>query len=706
MPSGDYWLRWLALFLQKNGGEITSLRILFRGTYHWFYQTDRQRSFDAAFYRQLKETPWLPDEQGNLHSPDQCFVPTSKNQEILGDSVTYLHSDFDISTRPAQWLAKKLDVHLQADADGVLDYLQILSQTKTSIEKIEPIYEFLELEDEHLWRFEEEPLIFTPEPEPRWWRTDEVFWEDESAVFGDDRGYLKAHYSEDLKSFFRTSLEVPKRADTMDYIRGIQDITSKVQAGTKEIRDRVQKLYRRLWLSLQENGDSLEREEWQEEWEQVRRDACWLGRKGGEWGFFSPQELVWDDHPYLARIFEGEIPFWEFSDELLELARNLGIEGCSQASVECLPSSDQENDEVWSKKVQDLSSCIHAFLKSSSLCDRSVEGKSAEVLSQLSVRRVEKLEVTYELNGISVIDLEARQSFLSETNQGVILWLALEAKKDEYAELIGDALQDYFGVKGLRGFVEDLLTKNRDRVLTRWKRDGLRVDLCESTPEMDSKESEEIPSASVNEEVPGETGNGEDLGTNNSDVESPTVNKNLEIDNGGTNSTTKRSGTRTYTPLQTSGTNQSGGHSMSTSTSKKGSGGHGGSGGGGESPQHRKLKHNLADNPSPFGEGLKLDKIEYIFGSGDKVDILLKDSSGNPVTVEVETGFSSGAGRYVGVWQAVKYQHLAAMEYNLACGQVRSILAAPEIPDDVKAECKKLDIEPIEVPHLRRNESE
>ena len=537
----------------------------FQGTYRWFYRTDLSKSFDAAFYRQLESTAWMPDEQGNLHSPDECFVPTSENQEILGDSVTYLHSDFDMSTQPAQWLAKKLEIKLKADPDGVLDYLQILSQTETNIEKIEPIYEFLWLKDERLSRFEEEPLIFTSNPEPRWWRADEVFWEDESAVFGDDRGYLKAHYSEDLKSFFTTSLRVPKRADTLDYVRGIQDITSKMQAGTKEIRDRVQKLYRRLWFSIQENGDSLEGEDWQEEWEQIREDACWLGKKGDEWSFFSPQELVWNDHPYLARIFEGKIPFWGFSDELLELAKDSGIEGCSQALVECLPLGDQEDDEVWSRKVQDICSCLDAFLKSPSLCDISVEGKSDEVLSQLSVRRVEELEVTYELNGISVIDIEARQSFLSKTNQGGTFWLALEAKEDEYAELIGDASQDYFGVKELRGFVEDLLTKDRSRVLTRWKRDGLRVDLCEPTPEMDSKESEEISSESVDERFPGEPSSEENSGISDSGVETPTIHEEPETGNEDNDSTGNGSETPTHRPrLDGGGARRRGGKAINT----------------------------------------------------------------------------------------------------------------------------------------------
>ena len=88
-------------------------------------------------------------------------------------------------------------------------------------------------------------------------------------------------------------------------------------------------------------------------------------------------------------------------------------------------------------------------------------------------------------------------------------------------------------------------------------------------------------------------------------------------------------------------------------------------------------------------------KIEHTFQSNDRVDILLQDSVGNPVTVEVKTHIQSG--NYVGVWQAVKYKHLAAVEYGLLCDQVRSVLVAPEIPDNVQKKCKKLGIEPKEV---------
>ena len=665
----------------------------FQGIYRWAHRGEKQKFFDAAFYCQLKKTAWLPDEQGNLHSPDKCFLPTSKNQEILGDSVTYLHPDFDVSTRPAQWLAEKLGVHLEADAEGVLDYLQTLSQTETSIEKVKPIYKFLESEDIDLWKFEEEPLIFTPGPGSRWWRTSEVFWVNESPVFGDYYGYLADYYGDPLKGFFR-GLGVQKRAAPSDYIRVIRDIASAEVPEDSEVRERVKILYNRLWLSLQENGNLSEDEEWQEEWEQVHAEACWLGRKGDEWGFYLLEKLVWNDHNYCAEVVEGKVPFWEFGDDLLEFAKHLGVEGCYEASnIEFDCYSDQGECTIESEKVQKLVPYIHDFLNSTPWRGVYSEEEMTEILGRLSVRRAQKLEVNYELKGIPIPDPDPRQSFLDTKSEGTILWLGLEESEGAYPDLIGDALQDYFGINELREFIKDLLltTDPHRTTLLNWERRGFEPDRCLAPPELNSKEDEKKSPDPVDNEFPDETGNGDDSGTNDCDIETPAANENTGIGNRSPDST-NGSGN----PSEPSGTGPSGGHWGGTSSGGGSSaGGHGGRGGGGEGEEHRVLKEYLADNPSQLGAGLKPGKKEHKFESGDRVDILLQDRTGKPVTVEVETHIPSG--NYVGVWQAVKYQHLAAMEYNLECRQVRSILAAPEIPDDVKEKCKELGIEPFEV---------
>ena len=235
----------------------------FQGTYRGLYRSAHPASFDAAFYRQLKETAWIPDEQGNLRLPSECFAPTSENRRLLGDSVAYLHPDFDISEGAARWLAEKLGVHLNADTESVLNYLQVLSgTTKVSVRDIEPLYRFLE-QRQHARpreRFREKSLIFAPNPEPRWWRADEVFWEDESAVFGDNRGYLKNHYPEMLKPFF-TALGVSERAALLDYVRCILEVASDGRADDAEVRERVKILYLRLRPFLQEDGSGIEDDE-------------------------------------------------------------------------------------------------------------------------------------------------------------------------------------------------------------------------------------------------------------------------------------------------------------------------------------------------------------------------------------------------------------------------------------------------------------
>ena len=279
------------------------------------------------------------------------------------------------------------------------------------------------------------------------------------------------------------------------------------------------------------------------------------------------------------------------------------------------------------------------------------------------------------------------QSFLDVDGQKVILWLALEAGVSEYEELIGDALQEYFDVKDLGRFAEDLLTKKRDRVLSRWQQKGLEIDLC-LLSETDIKEIEKKQRVLIDEEFPDAPSSGDANPTGGeSDKNALVIDESFEPSSKGINSKTGGSGPHGYT----SRSSRSGGHLISPSNEKR-------NGGGEEGNEHRELKERLAAKTFKLGDGLELVEVEYTFGSGDRVDILLKDGFGNPVTVEVETGFSSGNGRYVGVWQAVKYQHLAAMEYGLACEQVRSILAAPEIPEDVKEKCKELGIEPIEVP--------
>lgn len=359
--------------------------------------------------------------------------------------------------------------------------------------------------------------------------------------------------------------------------------------------------------------------------------------------------------------------------------------------------------------MRNLRRYIHDFLNSPLLCEDAdssrlrEEGKSAQVLDGVSVCRIQGLEVTYKLKGSSVTDqANPRQSFLESKDLEPTLWLSSRAAEAKYAQLIGVALQDYFRVKQLREFVKDLLTAGeRSSVLADWEQEGFQTALSASPLGPDSENVEEPI------ETPDETGNGyANSATTQVAPENPQVKEPEEPYSDDDSARDDSEPDTEHPQANTRKPSPSGGHWTSTTPSRNSNrqpstpddsskGGHGGRGGGSEGEPHLSLKNSLAKHPTPFGEGLELVGIEYTFQSNDRVDILFKDNSGNPVTVEVETHIPSG--NYVGVWQAVKYKHLAAVKCGIPCEQVRSILAAPVIPDNVKQECERLGIEPIEV---------
>ena len=126
-----------------------------------------------------------------------------------------------------------------------------------------------------------------------------------------------------------------------------------------------------------------------------------------------------------------------------------------------------------------------------------------------------------------------------------------------------------------------------------------------------------------------------------------------------------------------------------------GPGGHSGWGGGGEGEAHLRLKEYLAANPYIIEPGARLLAVEYLFSSNDRVDLLLEDSRGIPIAIEVESYICQGD--FIGIWQAVKYKHLLAVERGLGCNQVRGMVVAPSAPMDVKVESARLGIAIIEV---------
>jgi hypothetical protein len=98
---------------------------------------------------------------------------------------------------------------------------------------------------------------------------------------------------------------------------------------------------------------------------------------------------------------------------------------------------------------------------------------------------------------------------------------------------------------------------------------------------------------------------------------------------------------------------------------------------GGESAAHRLLKEYVAAHPTELGlTPAATARIEYLFATGDKVDVLFENHFPDRTVVEVEV--EGEANICVGIQQAIKYRSLAAVDagYPLLTSRVRSLVAA------------------------------
>ena len=433
-----------------------------------------REDFEASFVRQLKQTAWLFGQDGKLHKPSELFRGTPENRQLLGDSVTYVVASVRLESDPEQWLANRLGINLTTTTEDALKHLRQLKGKPVNPEIPAAIYRFLARQGpQRREEFQCETLIYTKSPSPMWWSSGAAFWEDESSVFGGARGYLHSQYPESLKPFF-SSVGVGERASELDYLRAIREI-SKAGIASEEAQNRVHNLYRRVWAILQEEKPLLQLSSWTEMWNTLIGGKCWLGRKGDAAAFFHRDELVWRDNDYLSQLFSGQVALWKF-DDLTDFAKILDIVPCSNAVPIFLPLGEQESLGDWTERLRRVTPEVRCFLTSPNWREHLQTSASLDWLPKLEVRLVVEAKVSFRLKGAVIPETEPRSSYLDAS--GNTVWLVVKAPESDFPELIGEALQDFFGTPELREFVKDLLnadTSNYPRILARWQKRGLRL---------------------------------------------------------------------------------------------------------------------------------------------------------------------------------------------------------------------------------------
>lgn len=121
-------------------------------------------------------------------------------------------------------------------------------------------------------------------------------------------------------------------------------------------------------------------------------------------------------------------------------------------------------------------------------------------------------------------------------------------------------------------------------------------------------------------------------------------------------------------------------------------------GSGEESNEHKLIKKLLisfADDPAVIGEPLTLVQEEFFFPTNDRADLIMRDSAGRFVTIEVEVDV--GPGYVAGTLQAAKYREMFAILKRVPREEIRTMLVAFTVAPQQRTLANEYDIEVHEV---------
>lgn len=450
----------------------------------------RDKSESARFIETLKTVAWLPKNSGLLCLPRDLFEDNELNRRVLGDKVCYLHEKIKLASDKQRWFAKKLGVNERPDKDSILRVLRFLKVAEFNRDEVLQLYNWLaQFGADVASEFKKDELIYCPDSEKKWRSQSEVFWNDESPIFGATRGYLKLVYP-DLQSFF-LSIGVASNASPADCAVALLDI-AKSNSVSEDSRNRIHRIYKRLSPRFDEGGDWLDEDRWESNWGRLKAGRLWLGQKGDDFGFYSLRELVAIDNEHLANLFYGKVAFWPFK-HLNDFAKEyLNIETCSSADQVFDVGLKGEQQGALSKQLAAAWPSIGDFLQSDKWKGDVLEGRDFKDTPPL-IRAAGKNGVIYILKEIEAEEPEGKAAFFDSVENTIWLVSDETSEGEELIEALSEALQEHFGPEPLREFSNDLFSKGIEKAEVKWRKRGLMERLDVS---LESEPAEPLPHTS------------------------------------------------------------------------------------------------------------------------------------------------------------------------------------------------------------------
>jgi hypothetical protein len=185
----------------------------------YFYYSSKSEGHTSCLKLALQNVRWIPTKKG-FFKPSEVFLDKPEIRKVLGDKVPFLTKNLTINENLADFLGIQKSVRPKK----LVELLENLSlEKKSKLELIENIYETIsseELDYDIIEKFNDKSLIFLPleNAGKKWFKADEVSWEDQGEVLGSDSKYLEKFYP-NLKEFFVEIIGVKENLDEEVFAR-------------------------------------------------------------------------------------------------------------------------------------------------------------------------------------------------------------------------------------------------------------------------------------------------------------------------------------------------------------------------------------------------------------------------------------------------------------------------------------------------------
>ncbi|MGV9141661.1 MAG: protein NO VEIN domain-containing protein [Promethearchaeota archaeon] len=375
--------------------------------YTWYYRTSNSKKLPSSFIRILKNKLKVPTTEGTLASPDELFLNDSKIKSLLGDTVKYIDGKIENDD-----LIENLEINTDADPKNVLEYAK--KQVKkgcTDKEKFKNLYEFLNnhFDDENTdfsmkKEFRDNHLILVPETEKKYFKLQEVIWEDVSDVFKDNKIYLEKHF-EELENFFVNKLDVNRKPLPEDYANTLVTISEKDEISEQD-RETIVEIYEELDYNLDPNkvAETIDKKDW---WDDFIEKEIFLTNKNEFWA--NDGNVFIKNDSQLFELFSKNddiaflwLPKGYHQDKIKSFINKCDIgyisENCKLTPM--IGDTSTDKNEELTDYIQNIIPFVFRYLywKEHSRYEKLKEKKELEKLPLIEVYIADDLKVKYKVN--------------------------------------------------------------------------------------------------------------------------------------------------------------------------------------------------------------------------------------------------------------------------------------------------------------------